>query len=235
METEKSAQMKINRIALVVLTVAGILALSRPIPSVAVSLLMVDNFEGPGGIKNTLDNRASTFIKAPSKVMVSVQDDSVQGKKTHVLMIRYEKKQTGGPFNTGGWAGYYTLLKSAGALVAPTAQNPNPKQAQDKYLDASGYKTLTFQVRAETGNENFIIGLSDAHWDALGDSVKSEEIGKYLPSGKLTKEWQKATIPLSEFFIDYTQLSGISVVFDGDLFPAAGSAGKIFIDDIALE
>lgn len=227
--------MKINRIAIAVLTAAGILALLRPIPSIAVSLLMVDNFEGAEGIKNALDHRASTFIKAPSKVMVSVRDDAIQGKKTRVLMIRYEKKQTGGPFNTGGWAGYYTLLKSSGALVAPTAQNPNPKQTQDKYLDASGYKTLTFQVRGETGNENFIIGLSDAHWDELGDSVKSEEIGKYLPAGKLTKEWQKATIPLSEFFIDYTQLSGISVVFDGDLFTAVGSAGKIYLDDIALE
>ncbi len=220
-----------------VLAVGGILALAllQPVPSSAVSLLMVDNFEGPGGLKNKLDNRASVFIKAPSKVMTSVRDDTVEGKKTQVLMIRYDKKQTGGPFNSGGWAGYYTLLKSTGAVVVPTSENPNPKPAEDKYLDASSYKALTFQVRGETGNENFVIGLSDQHWDLVGDSVKSEGIGKYLPAGKLTTEWQKATIPFDEFFIDYTLLSGISVVFDGDLFPAAGSAGKIYLDDIALE
>ncbi len=232
-----SIQMKMNRIVLGVLAVAGFLALAlfRPMPSAAVSLLMVDNFEGPGGLKNTLDNRASVFIKAPSKVMVSVQNGIIQGKKTQVLMIRYEKKQTGGPFNTGGWAGYYTLVKSAGAIAVPTPENPNPEPAKDKYLDASSYKALTFQVRGETGKENFVIGLSDQHWDQVGDSVKSLEIGKYLPAGKLTTDWQKATIPFDEFFIDYTRLSAISVVFEGDLFPAAGSAGKVYLDDIALE
>ncbi len=229
--------MKMNQIALGVLVVGGFLAsaLLRPIPSAAVSLLMVDNFEGPGGLKNALDNRASVFIKAPSKVMTSVRNDTVAGKKTQVLMVRYDKKQTGGPFNGGGWAGYYTLLKSAGAVAAATPENPNPKPAQDQYLDASGYKALTFQVRGETGDENFVIGLSDQHWDKVGDSVKSEAIGKYLPAGKLTKEWQKATISFDEFFIDYTRLSGISVVFEGDLFSAAGGAGKIYLDDIALE
>ncbi len=230
-------KMKQRSIALAVLSVGGFLglALLRPIPSGAVSLLMVDNFEGPGGLKNTLDNRANVFLKAPSKAMVSVQNSSIQGKKTQVLMIRYEKKQTGGPFDGGGWAGYYTLLKSPGALVAPTPENPNPALAPEKYLDASGYKALTFQVRGEKGTENFVIGLSDQHWDLVGDSVKSQEIGKYLPAGKLTTEWQKATIPFDEFFVDYTRLSGISVVFEGDLFPATGSTGKIYLDDIALE
>lgn len=231
--------MKMNQRSIIwsVLAVGGFfsLALLRPVSSSAVSLLMVDNFEGPGGLKNTLDNRANVFLKAPSKAMVSVQNGVIQGKKTQVLMVRYEKKQTGGPFDGGGWAGYYTLLKSPGALVAPTSENPNPKLAPEKYLDASGYKALTFQVRGETGKENFVIGLSDQHWDLVGDSVKSQEIGKYLPAGKLTTEWQKATIPFDEFFVDYTRLSGISVVFDGDLFPVAGSAGKIYLDDIALE
>ena len=220
---------KTSWIALVALVLLG------AVPSGAASLLMVDNFEGPGGLKNTLENRANIFVRAPSKVMVGLRDEAIQGKKSQVLMIRYEKKQTGGPANGGGWAGYYTLVKSPGAVVAATAGNPNPKPVVDKYLDATGYKALTFQVRGETGAENFIIGLSDRHWDGVGDSVKSQEIGKYLPAGKLTTGWQKATIPFGEFYIDYTQLSGISFVFDGDLFSAAGSAGKIYLDDIALE
>ncbi len=203
-------------VALVAVPVVG-----QAIPAVAVPLV-VDNFEGPEA-KNTLGNRDSTFVKAPSKVMVGIRDDAViAGQPTHVLMVRYDKKQTGGPSDTGGWAGYYTLLKSSGA-------------AGEQYLDASGHKALTFQVRGETGAENFVIGVSDRHWDQVGDSVKSQEIGKYLPAGKLTTTWQKATIPFDEFFVDYTRLSGISVLFDGDLFPVAGSAGKIYLDDITLE
>lgn len=212
-------------IGLVVLA-AGFLApvLLWSIPSVAVPLLMVDNFERPAGLNNMLNNRANVFTKAPSKAMASVYSNAGPGNDTHVLMIRYEKNQTGGPSNTGGWAGYYTLLKSPGVAGE-----------EERYLDASGYKALTFRVRGEIGNENFVIGLSDRYWDRMGDSAKSQEIGQYLPAGKLTTEWQKATVPFDEFFIDYTQLSGISVVFDGDLFPVAGSAGKIYLDDIALE
>ncbi len=197
--------------------------------------LLVDDFEA-SETKNKLGNRANVFIKAPSKAMVSIREDTVNpGQKTHVLMIRYEKKKTGGPFDSGGWCGYYTLLKSPGALVAPTPENPNPKPTEEQYLDASGYKTLAFWVRGEKGDENFVIGLSDRHWDKVGDSVKSQEIGKYLPAGRLTTQWQKATIPLDEFFIDYAQLAGISVVFDGDLFPEAGHAGTIYLDDLTLE
>lgn len=227
--------MRMNRTALVVMGGFLALPLVRPVSSGAAPLLMVDNFEGPGGLKNAIDNRASTFVKAPSKVMVGVRNEVVQGKRSHVLMIRYEKKQAGGPLDTGGWAGYYTLLKSPGEAAAPTSQDPNPKAPADMYLDASDYKAVTFQVRGDTGKENFIIGMSDQHWDQAGDSAKSQEIGKYLPAGKLTTEWQKATIPFDEFFIDYTRLSGISVVFDGDLFPVAGSAGRVYLDDIALE
>ncbi|MEK7817790.1 MAG: DNA polymerase III subunit alpha, partial [Actinomycetota bacterium] len=32
----------------------------------------------------------------------------------------------------------------------------------------------------------------------MGDSVKSEPIGQYLPAGKITTAWQKATIPLDD-------------------------------------
>ena len=196
--------------------------------------LAVDDFNG-GEIKNLLGNRANVFIKAPSKAMVAYRQDTVNGKKTQVLMIRYEKRNIGGPYDSGGWCGYYTLLKSPAALVAPTPDKPNPEPMTDQYLDGSAYKAITFWVRGEKGDENFVVGLSDRHWDKIGDSVKSEEIGKYLPAGKLTTEWQKAKIPLDEFFLDYTQLAGISIVFDGDLFPETGHAGILYIDDIALE
>ena len=196
--------------------------------------LVVDTFEADD-IKNTLGNRTNVFIKAPSKAMVSRREDTVGGRKTNVLMLKYDKRNSGGPFDSGGWCGYYTTLKSPAALVAPTSENPEPQPMPEQYFDASSYKAITFWVRSEKGDENFVIGLSDRHWDKIGDSVKSEEIGKYLPSGKLTKDWQKAKIPLDEFFLDQTQLASIAVVFEGDLFPETGSTGVVYIDDIQFE
>ncbi len=205
----------------------------KAVPALAESL-MVDNFNS-GEIKNLLGNRSNVFIKAPSKAMASFREETVNGKKSQVLMVRYDKRNTGGPFDSGGWCGWYTLFKSPAALVAPTPENPNPEPLPDQYLDGSKYKAITFWVRGEKGDENFVIGLSDRHWDKIGDSVKSEEIGKYLPAGKLTTEWQKAKIPMDEFFVDYGQLAGVSVVFEGDLFPETGHSGVIYIDDLALE
>ena len=196
--------------------------------------LMVDDFSS-GDIKNLLGNRSNVFIKAPSKAMAGFREETVNGKKSQVLMIKYDKRNSGGPFDSGGWCGWYTILKSPAALVAPTPENLKPEPLPDQYLDGSKHKAITFWVRGEKGDENFVIGLSDRHWDKIGDSVKSEEISKYLPSGKLTTEWQKAKIPLDEFFVDYGQLAGISVVFEGDLFPETGHAGVIYIDDLALE
>lgn len=200
----------------------------------AAATLLVDDFEGDE-VKNRLGNRANVFIKAPSKAMVSLRADKVKDQPTRVLMLRYVKKNTDGPSGTGGWCGYYTLLKSPGALVAPTPDDPNPEPVAEQYLDGTPYKTLTFWVRGQKGDENFVVGLSDRHWDRVGDSVKSEEISKYLPDGKLTTQWQKASIPLSDFFVDITQLAAVSVVFEGDLFGEAGHEGTLFIDDIALE
>lgn len=219
------------------LTAVALVTVAAFAQALAAGPLMVDNFDGEE-IQNVLGNRANVFIRAPSKCMVSRREDTVNGKKSQVLMVRYDKRNSGGPFDSGGWCGYYTLLKSPAALVAPTEGAPEAEQpatTPDQYLDGSAYKKIAFWVRGEKGDENFVIGLSDRHWDKIGDSVKSEEIGKYLPSGKLTTQWQKASIPLDEFFLDYSQLASIAVVFEGDLFPETGHAGVVYIDDIGLE
>ena len=200
----------------------------------ATAPLLVDDFDGVE-IKNRLGNRANVFMKAPSRIMATRREEVIQEKKTTALMLKYDKKNSGGPFDSGGWCGYYTLLKSPPALVAPTPDNPNPPPVEDQYLDITKYKILTFWVRGEKGDENFVVGLSDRHWDRIGDSVKSQEIGKYLPAGKITKLWQKAVIPLDEYFIDLTQIASIAVVFEGDLFPPTGHAGIVYVDQVVLE
>ncbi len=200
----------------------------------AFAATLIDDFEGEE-IRNRLGARANVYVRAPSRIMISRTAQEMAGKRSSVLMLRYDKKAEGGPYNLGGWCGYYTLLKMPGYLVAPTEENPNPEPVGEQYLDGSQFQAITFWVRGETGQENFAVGLADRHWDRVGDSVKSEEIGKYLPAGKLSAEWQKATIPLDNYFVDYSKLASISICFEGDLFPEGQATGTVYIDDITLE
>jgi hypothetical protein len=200
----------------------------------AADKLVIDDFEGEE-VANQLGNKTNVFVKAPSRIMMSKRQDTIEGNATNVLMLHYDKQNEGGPYGTGGWCGYYTLLKSPATLVAPSEGEAVPQQAEDNYFDASGYKALTFWVKGEKGGENFMVGLADRHWDKIGDSLKSEEIGKYLPAGKITTNWQKATIPLDVFFLDYGKLSSVAISFESDCFPEGKGEGVIFVDDIALE
>jgi len=206
-----------------------------PVIANAADKLVVDDFEGEE-IVNKLGNRANVFVKAPSRIMISKRQDTIEGNPTNVLMLHYDKQSEGGPYGTGGWCGYYTLLKSPATLVAPSEGAAEPAQpAEDTYMDGTGYKTLTFWVKGEKGGENFMIGLADRHWDKIGDSLKSEEIGKYVPAGKITTEWQKATIPLDVFFLDYGKLSSVAISFESDCFPEGKGEGVVYIDDITFE
>lgn len=202
-------------------------------PAASVKPVIVDDFE-TGSITNSLGGRTNVYIKAPSKAMTSFRKDTKQGRPTNALMLRYDKKAEDGPYDSGGWCGYYTLLKK----VHPSSSlggSPAAEIEDDVYFDASKYSAVTLWVKGDKGNENFVVGVADAHWDKVGDSVKSQEIGKYLPAGKITVDWQKAVIPLDEFFIDYAKLSSIAICFEGDCFPEGAGAGKVYIDDIALE
>jgi hypothetical protein len=181
--------------------------------------LLVDDFTGEE-IKNRLGSRANVYTRAPSRIMISRRDDIINGARKKVLMIKYDKKNTGGPNGMGGWCGYYTLIKN---------------EKTGEYLNGAGYKNISFWVKGEKGVENFMVGLADEHWDKIGDSLKSEEIGVYLPGKKITTEWQKAKVPLDVFFVDHENLSSISINFEADCFPEGAGAGSVFISDIALE
>lgn len=207
-----------------------------PVPAKpAAPKLMIDDFEGTE-VQNRLSGRTNVFQKAPSKAMISRRDDTIEGRRTRVLLLRYDKQAEGGPYGMGGWCGYYTLLKKPSHLVAPVAgAEARPEQSEDEYLDGSARKAITFWVRGEQGGESFMVGLADRHWDKIGDSVKSEAIGKYLPAGKVTTQWQKAVVPLDTFFVDYAKLGSIAISFETDAFPEGKGAGTIYVDDLALE
>ena len=184
------------------------------VPAFAATAL-IDDFEDGGSGK--VGGRSNTYIMAPSRALAVKAAEGAHGG-SKALMLKYDKKDKGGPYDSGGWCGYYTLLKTG-----------------SRYFDATGYKSLTLWVKASAGNENFAIGISDRHWDEVGDSVKSEEIGKYLPSGKLTTEWQKATIPLSTFMVEMKELASVAICFEGSLFPGGAGKGTVYVDDLSFE
>ena len=202
--------------ALRALAMAGFVATHGLLLSTAfAATALIDDFEDGGSSK--VGQRSNTYIMAPSRALAVKTAEGAHGG-AKALMLKYDKKDKGGPYDSGGWCGYYTLLKTG-----------------SRYFDATGYKSLTLWVKGTSGGENFAVGLSDRHWDEVGDSVKSEEIGKYLPSGKLTTEWQKATIPLSTFMVEMKELASIAICFEGSLFPGGAGKGTVYVDDLMLE
>ena len=186
----------------------------RLIPAYAATVV-IDDFEDQ--TTNKVGGRSNTYVMAPSRALaVKVTEGAHGGAKA--LMIKFDKKDKGGPYDSGGWCGYYTLVK-----------------AGPRYFDATPYQSITFWVKGAAGDEKFAVGFADKHWDEVGDSVKSEQIGIYLPSAKVTTEWQKATIPLSVFMLELKELASVSICFEGSLFPGGAGKGTIYIDDLAFE
>lgn len=175
----------------------------------------VDHFEKP---VNLIGGRTSIYANAPSRAAASETDREFYGPAGKSLVLRYDKRNTGGPNDTGGWCGYYSILK-----------------AGPKYFDATHYTKLTFWVKGENGGENFKVGLADKHWEEVGDSVKSEAVASYIKEGKITKEWQKAEIPLDVFFIDLKEAASYSICFEADCFPEGKGSGTVYIDEVAFE
>ena len=183
--------------------------------SVSAEELVVSHFDKR---TNELGGNSSIYQQAPSKAVVTLVSEGAYDAGGRALKLDYDKKGVGGPYGKGGWCGFYTLLKQ-----------------DDKYFNVSRFKTLHVWVKGTKGDENFRVGLADKQWDQLGDSVKSEDIGKYLPAGKITTEWQEATIPLEVFYLDLSELASIVVAFESDCFPGGTGQGTVYLDEMVLK
>lgn len=184
-------------------------------PAEAADKLLVDEFDGT---TNALGGRTNVYQQAPSRAMFRKTQMDINGNEENVLMIKYDKRSTDGPYGKGGWCGYYTLLGIG-----------------DETVDVSDYDTLTMWVKGKDGTEDFKVGLADSHWQQIGDSVKSEAIGNYLPAGEITTEWQKAEIPLDVYMLDLSDMASIAINFEADLYGNDDARGTIYIDEIAFE
>jgi hypothetical protein len=165
---------------------------------------------------NSLGARTGVYQQAPSSAKFAKSPQ--YGKDGAGLMITYNKKSKGGASGNGGFCGYYTLLHSS-----PT-----------NYLDASAFEAMMFWVKGAKGDEKFCVGVADEKWALVGNSVKSKEVGSYLPAGKITTDWQMAVIPLKDFRVDLTKMHSLAICFEGNLFPNGAGRGTVFIDEMAF-
>lgn len=179
--------------------------------------LIIDDFTSID--TNALGGEFNVYEEPPSKISLSYREAERGGKITQVLLLKYHRVMSGGPYDKGGWCGYYTLLK--------TQNKP--------YFDAGKYKYLTLWVKGEKGTENFVISMSDFYLDKKRESRKSKPIGKYLKEGKITTDWQKARIPLDEFYLDLKKLVSVNINFERELFANGSNKGTIYINNIAFE
>ncbi len=183
--------------------------------------VLIDDFEQPSRF-NLLNGNTNVYMMAPSRIMMATVDDVRDGEATSVLKLKFLRASEGGPYDKGGWCGYYSSFVDMNAK-------------RRRYFSATDFTYLTFYVKGKTGNENFLIGLADKHWESAGDSVKSGEVIMYLPEKKITKEWQKAKIPLTTFLLDLGKLASFAISFESECFSDGSGNGVVYIDDIAFE
>ncbi len=152
---------------------------------------------------NNLDNRSGSFQKAPTSCNVGIK--KYKDRKTHQLQfsrhylkIEYSKKAKGGPRETGGWCGWYTIIK----------------KDDDKYKDLTDYNFIRFYYKPETGKEDFTIGLADKRWDKLQDSLHLQSPLKDFITKKFKSGWMEVIVPFYEFDgLDFELMSSFAVIF----------------------
>ncbi|MDP2942964.1 MAG: glucoamylase family protein [Candidatus Omnitrophota bacterium] len=95
--------------------------------------------------------------------------------------------------------------------------------------DLSKYGAVTFWVKGENGGEIFRLGLKDGSW--FEDKLDAKA---YLPGG-VTTEWQKVTIPLSDFkaIKDWYNMDNFSITFHHDYGQPYN--GVIYIEGLVFE
>ncbi|MFH1857799.1 MAG: hypothetical protein ABH845_02710, partial [Candidatus Omnitrophota bacterium] len=163
--------------------------------------LLLDDFDHSD--LNLLGRKTNTYKRLPSACELTRTQEGRWGESGRSLKLAYQKEGT-------GWCGYYTLLN----------------QIDGEFFDLSWYDRVSFMVKGERGGEIFEIGMADAGWLTIGDSVKAGSIEKYLPGG-VTTEWQEVVIPLADFgALDLLQMGSFVINFHKK------QEGVVYLDDL---
>ena len=136
--------------------------------------LLAWNFEG---IANAWGGHYNVFTREPSWARTYLAPHSDGSSPGYSLRVTVHRELEG---FCGVWMDFY-----------PGSAVPR------KYLDASSYRFLSFQVKGESGGENFEFQIVD---DTRGgeDPMGRRPLSAYLPQG-ITTDWQEVRIPLQDF------------------------------------
>ena len=100
------------------------------------------------------------------------------------------------------------------------------------FLDATGFSTMSFWIRGDQGGEEIALHAADVGWNRREDSLRVDDVGAFLPAGKVLPVWQQAVVPLRALprGIERSELAEI-------IFLAAaegGGKGKIHLKTLAF-
>ncbi len=171
--------------------------------------IIIDNFdigETQGVIKTTtIGGRQGTFSNRPAWCIITKNEEIRRSNKGKSLKIEWH--------NGTGWCGWYTLLGG---------------------IDVSKYNALTFWIKGTNGGEKFEIGMADQKMQDMGIDAKYVGAVNFFMDKEVTKEWQKAKIPLSrlEAEIDLSSLGSLVFWFR---YENPQDVASIYIDDVMVE
>ena len=161
------------------------------------------------GNVNRLGGCFSPFSRRPSSSRVTITDAPGGGR---ALRMRYVNRGR-------GFAGLWTHLFDT--KVEPEAR---------VYLDARTATHLSFAVRGARGGERLLLKVADRHWEAKEDALEVGPLERYLPQGRISRCWQRASIPLVALpkRLDRKELASVVLAVRG------AQRGEVYLRDLAL-
>jgi hypothetical protein len=176
------------------------------IPPFQGNVFLLDDFRQ--GNVNRLGGYFNGFSKSPSLSSITIDKapDSLQS-----LCFSYEQTSPG---FSGFWIHCFDFK------AAP---------AERVFLDSTPFRYLTFAIRGEEGSEKLTLQVADYSWEKKEDSLEVGDLGRFLHSGKIEKDWQRAWIPLENLPEGLNRKELASLVF-----LALQGKGRVYIRDIAF-
>ncbi len=176
------------------------------IPPFRDGIFLIDDFQQ--GNVNRLGGYFSAFFKSPSESRITIET-SLDGSQS--LCFSFHQKPPG---YAGFWIHFF---------------NSKAHPVDRIFLDATPFRYLTFTIRGEEGDETLMLQVADYSWEKREDSVEIGSVERFIPSGRITKDWQRVWIPLEELPESLNRQELASLVF-----LARSRNGRISVGDIAF-
>ncbi len=176
------------------------------IPPFQRDVFLLDDYRQ--GNVNRLGGYFNGFSKSPSLSSITIDKapDSLRS-----LCFSYDQKSP-------GFSGFWIHLFD---FKVPPAQRV--------FLDSTPFRYLTFTISGEEGTENLILQVADYSWEKKEDSLKVGDLGRFLPRGKIEKDWQRAWVSLENLPEGLSRKELASLVF-----LALPGKGRVYIRDVAF-